>query len=766
MNTAITRIGFLLIPAALALALAPAAAMADELQNGASSTNSSYVEHTQEPLAGEAPAGNEPTPKNESPEKAAETITPGSPSNTSSSEPAEAAKNGLVLENGHLINYSNGIEATISGWRDFEGSWYWFANSSKATESEWVKTGGKQYRLGADGKMITGNFSVGSALYHATSSGAIVTGSEWVKADGNWWYPNSNGALRTGWLYAGGNWYWLNDKTGAMATGWVKAADGKWYLMNGSGAMLTGWQKRGSWYYLASSGTMQTGWLSSGGSWYWLDHNSGAMQTGWIKDDNGKWWFAEGSGALATSAHWVKGYGRSWYRVDNNGAMATGWRHVSNQWYWMDSSQDGKMAANELVNDNGTYYWCNSSGAMIRNGWCKDSAWHWASGSGAMSSGWLKTGGSWYWLDRSDPKHPMLTGLQTIDESDYFFKDSGAMALTCWVKVDTTGNARFASSSGALGNITRDADGTLKSNGVLCSGWVNLGGGVKTYADPISHKAMTGWIKDGTETYYINPSSGVVSTGWEQINGAWYLFNYSGKMLTNWQKVGGNWYYMDSSGAMQTGWLKTGDTWYYLNGSGAMLIGWQWIGSNWYYMNGSGAMQTGWLKQGGTWYWLSGSGAMATGWQKIGGTWYYFNGSGAWVPNPERAQMTDRIWGCNSGTQWLIAVNRSTHKVGIYRGSSHNWSLQYYVDCVTGAPSSPTITGTFRTSGGKRMALSTDSRAKWCTQISGGYFFHTILASNNELGKSLSHGCIRMAYPDAQWIYNNIYAGTTVIIYG
>lgn len=190
MNTTITRIGFLLIPAALALALTPAAAMADELQNGASSTNSGYAEQTQERLAGKALTGNEPTPKNESPEKAAETTTPGSPSNASSSEPAEAAKNGLVLENGHLINYSNGIEATISGWRDFEGSWYWFANSSKATESKWVKTGGKQYRLGADGKMITGNFSVGSALYHATSSGAIVTGNKWVKADGKWWFPN------------------------------------------------------------------------------------------------------------------------------------------------------------------------------------------------------------------------------------------------------------------------------------------------------------------------------------------------------------------------------------------------------------------------------------------------------------------------------------------------------------------------------------------------------------------------------------------------
>ena len=724
MNTAISRIGFLLIPAALALALTPAAAMANELQNGVSSTNSGYAEQTQERLAGKASTGNEPTPKNESPEKAAETTTPGSPSNASSSEPAEAAKNGLVLENGHLINYSNGIEATISGWRDFEGSWYWFANSSKATESKWVKTGGKQYRLGADGKMITGNFSVGSALYHATSSGAIVTGNKWVKADGKWWFPNKNGSLRTGWVSSGGSWYWLNTKTGAMATGWVKV-DGKWYLLNSSGAMLTGWQKQGAWYYLTSSGAMKTGWLSNGGKWYWLNRDSGAMQTGWIKDDNGKWWFADGSGALA-SARWVQGAGGSWYRVDSNGAMATGWRQVSGKWYWMDSAQDGKMAANKLVDDNGAFYWCNSSGAMIRNDWCKDSTWHWASGSGAMSSGWLKTGGSWYWLDPSDPKHPMLTGLQTIDGSDYFFKNSGAMASTCWVKVDAAGNARFASSSGALGNITRDADGTLKNNGVLCSGWVNLGSGMKTYADPKTHKAKTGWIKEGSVYYYINPSSGVMATGWQKIGGTWYLLGYNGKMLTGWQKVS----------------------------------------RTWYYMNGSGAMQTGWLKQGGTWYWLSGSGAMATGWQKIGGTWYYFDGSGAWVPNPERAQMTDRIWGCNSGTQWLIAVNRSTHKVGIYRGSSRNWSLQYYVDCVTGAPSSPTITGTFRTSGGKRMALSTDSRAKWCTQISGGYFFHTILASNNELGKSLSHGCIRMAYPDAQWIYNNVYAGTTVVIYG
>ena len=131
----------------------------------------------------------------------------------------------------------------------------------------------------------------------------------------------------------------------------------------------------------------------------------------------------------------------------------------------------------------------------------------------------------------------------------------------------------------------------------------------------------------------------------------------------------------------------------------------------------------------------------------------------------DRKAMQDRIWSYSSGTQWLIGVDRSTHRVGVFKGSANNWSLQYWWSCVTGAPSTPTITGYYRTTGGKRMSLSTDSRAKWCTQIWNGYFFHTILNSDAELGNSLSHGCLRMSYPSAQWIYNNVYAGTAVLIY-
>ncbi len=134
------------------------------------------------------------------------------------------------------------------------------------------------------------------------------------------------------------------------------------------------------------------------------------------------------------------------------------------------------------------------------------------------------------------------------------------------------------------------------------------------------------------------------------------------------------------------------------------------------------------------------------------------------MPADQRA-MLNRINGHSSGTQWLIAVDRSTHRVGVFKGSTNNWSLQYYWSCVTGAPGSPTITGSYTTTGFKRTHLTTDSRAIWCTQIWGGYFFHSILASESELGQSLSHGCIRLPYSAASWIYNNINAGTRVVIY-
>ena len=134
----------------------------------------------------------------------------------------------------------------------------------------------------------------------------------------------------------------------------------------------------------------------------------------------------------------------------------------------------------------------------------------------------------------------------------------------------------------------------------------------------------------------------------------------------------------------------------------------------------------------------------------------------SYLQNRQYIQMANSY---SSKTNYLILVDRAAHKVIVFSGSQGNWSVRYNWSCVTGAPSTPTITGSYYTTGYKRPSLSTDSRAIYCTQIWGGYFFHSILASEGELGNSLSHGCIRLPYSAAQWIYNNVYAGTRVVIF-
>ena len=64
-----------------------------------------------------------------------------------------------------------------------------------------------------------------------------------------------------------------------MKTGWVFTG-GSWYYLNADGKMATGWKcLNGTWYYLESNGSMHVGWLKDSGKWYWLD-GSGAMATG------------------------------------------------------------------------------------------------------------------------------------------------------------------------------------------------------------------------------------------------------------------------------------------------------------------------------------------------------------------------------------------------------------------------------------------------------------------------------------------------------
>lgn len=98
--------------------------------------------------------------------------------------------------------------------------------------------------------------------------------------------------------------------------------------------------------------------------------------------------------------------------------------------------------------------------------------------------------------------------------------------------------------------------------------------------------------------------------------------------------------------------------------------------------------------------------------------------------------------------------------------------------CTTGRWDTPTPRGEF-TMGTQRERFGYfekfDCYAQYWSQIDGDIFIHSVLyrekdadtlirSSYRNLGKSSSHGCVRLTVPDARWIYENVAPGSSVRI--
>ena len=161
-------------------------------------------------------------------------------------------------------------------------------------------------------------------------------GGHWVKDSVGWWYACADGStyLKGGWFTINGHDYQFGP-SGYMATGFLKRMSGEWVYADSDGALVSGWVKDGGqWYYLdPASHVMATGWVADRGSWYYLT-GSGAMAIGWVKD-GGTWYFLNASGKMATG--WVKDRG-TWYYLAPSGAMLTGTHVINGRTYVFDDS--------------------------------------------------------------------------------------------------------------------------------------------------------------------------------------------------------------------------------------------------------------------------------------------------------------------------------------------------------------------------------------------------------------------------------------------
>jgi GH25 family lysozyme M1 (1,4-beta-N-acetylmuramidase) len=139
------------------------------------------------------------------------------------------------------------------------------------------------------------------------------------------------------------------------------------------------------------------------------------------------------------------------------------------------------------------------------------------------------------------------------------------------------------------------------------------------------------WIYDPDKElwWYKHTDGSFTKSGWEQINGSWYLFDADGWMLYDWKKDGNVWYFLGDKkdGSMKTGWVLTNNKWYYFNEDGAMQSGWLKYNEEWYYLGtpDDGAMKTGWISLDGKDYLLDSHGVMYANCNAYG---YHFGSDG------------------------------------------------------------------------------------------------------------------------------------------
>lgn len=130
--------------------------------------------------------------------------------------------------------------------------------------------------------------------------------------------------------------------------------------------------------------------------------------------------------------------------------------------------------------------------------------------------------------------------------------------------------------------------------------------------------------------------------------------------------------------------------------------------------------------------------------------------------------------GYASPTKYLIWVSRSAQMVNVFEGSKGNWTLRYEFQCATGAAGMSTPVG---------VTYVTYKQTRWTTPTytcrpivrfypGTGYAFHSRLyypgtdrVLDGAMGYPVSHGCVRMMDEGIYWLYDNVPAKTTVVIF-
>lgn len=305
-------------------------------------------------------------------------------------------------------------------------------------------------------------------------------------------YFDENGCMAFGECLEHGGWYYYDEKTGAQCRGPVVLPDGRqvFYSLT-NGKMLYGKQTicGTSFTFNTVNGSRSSGpdglfWLEWGGKRYWFES-----------------WKRQGYNPYDSSYRGKEIYdpaSDAWYWLDNiqNGAMAAS-KDVyqeSNGGKWVRYDENGHMVKGWDVNENGTYYFDQITGAMAKGALLLDDVQYGFDPiMGTMlDCQWLHTEVGDYWYEGGIRQGTEGRGKEIYD-----------LASDAWYWLDAVDNGKKAVSK----DVYQESDGGK---------WVRY--------DADGHM-IKGWDTQGVDRFYFDPVTGAMAKGVVMIDGIRYWFD-------------------------------------------------------------------------------------------------------------------------------------------------------------------------------------------------------------------------------------------------
>ncbi|SEO95116.1 L,D-transpeptidase catalytic domain [Denitrobacterium detoxificans] len=434
-------------------------------------------------------------------------------------------------------------------------------------------------------------------------------------------------------------------------------------------------------------------------------------------------------------------------KSERDGLVKKGWKYEGIGWY--SDSEDTGLVVYRQYNKNaktGSHNYTTSASenaSLVKKGWRAEGvAWYATNGANLpFAARWLVTT-AWtgslerYWIasDGSIAKSRLVTTSEGAGFTAYA-KSNGAVVRGKW-------------DNGAGYVYVANNDGKLASTSDGNTGWLVTkaydGSYQRYYYDGVKHAMHSGFFKvDGTP-YFGLGNQGYVLRGKQLYGNYMLLADNDGKMPSNAGWVvskdydGGVYqrYYMKS--VFSGGYYGARKGYFTVDGSLYYGI------NDVYYV-----LRNGYVARNNELYHADNDG-------KITRSYDY---------SSAQLEMFLRAQSKSSSTGYLLMTDTSECWFGVMVGYKGFWQFKYFWRCVCGASDYRTPTGTWTTQTHERYLIwagEPEMTSQWATKYTGPYAIHSILASKSELGQHLSHGCIRLEWKNAQWVYDNVPLGTTI----